>query len=49
LLARRPAITAILWAPPLPHPHLVAASAADAERWAVAQLVGAGLRAPGAI
>lgn len=45
----RGALTAILWVQPLPHPHFVAASLADAERWAVAQLLAAGLRAPVAV
>lgn len=39
-------LTAILWVQPLPHPHHVAASRADAEIWAVAQLQAAGLRTP---
>lgn len=42
----RGALTAILWVQPLPHPHFVATSLADAERWAVAQLLAAGLPAP---
>ena len=41
-------LTAILWVQPLPHPHHVAASRADAERWAVAQLRAAGLSVPAA-
>lgn len=39
-------LTAILWVQPLPHPHHVAASRADAERWAIAQLDAAGLHTP---
>ncbi len=39
-------LTAILWVQPLPHPHHVAASRADAERWAIAQLLAAGLSVP---
>jgi hypothetical protein len=42
----RGVLTAILWVQPLPHPHFVAASLADAERWAMAQILAAGLRAP---
>jgi hypothetical protein len=42
----RGALTAILWVQPLPNPHFVAASLADAERWAAARLLDAGLRAP---
>ena len=41
-------LTAILWIQPLPHPHHVAASRADAERWALGRLHAAGLSAPAA-
>lgn len=41
-------LTAILWVQPLPHPHHITASRADAECWALARLHAAGLSAPAA-
>ena len=39
-------LTAIFWVQPLPNPYFIAVSLAEAERWALAQLAAAGLRAP---
>lgn len=46
----RGALTAILWLSPLPQPHLVTASMAEAERWTLDKLrrAPAGASLPGA-
>ncbi len=44
--AVRGVLNAILWLAPLPHPYHVAATLADAERWAVARLRAAGVALP---
>ena len=42
----RGAFTAILWLQPLPNPHHVATTVADAERWAIDRLLASGRRLP---